>query len=671
MDADPTTNPLLADRGLPNFSEIRPAHVRPAVSQVLAAGRASIERLAASESPNTEWLVDNEKLLERINDVWNPVSHLNSVASTPELREAYNDCLAAVTEFFSDLGQNAALYAQFERLGGTLTRQPEAELIRQSLRDFRLAGVALTGEAKDEHRKVSLELAARQAEFEQNLMDATDAFSHHETCAENVRGLPDDLLERAAKQASDEGSSGWLLKLDPPTYLTVMAHADSRELRELYYRAWTTRASELGDGDWDNGPLIEAILRLRHRQAELLGFDNFASLSLAKKMAKSTEQVLDFLEDLARRSRPMAEREFAELGRFAATDLAAWDVAYYSEKLRQQRFSIGQEELRAYFPLPKVLAGMFDLAESLFGLRIVETDDVPLWHETARAFRLENESGGAVGMLLADFFARPNKRGGAWMDNCINRSRLGSLARDPVAHLVCNFSPPTAERPSYVKHEDVVTLFHEFGHSLHHLLTEIDYPSIGGINGVAWDAVELPSQFLENYAWHPDVLKSISAHRDTSEPLPDDKIVTLIDSRAFLSGLAMLRQLEFALFDFRLHSLEHPASLDEVSAIIASVRSEVAVVPTPDFNRFECSFAHIFAGGYAAGYYSYKWAEVLAADAYSAFAERGAFDPSTARKFRDAVLAVGGSRDAMESFVDFRGREPELEPLLRQSGLTA
>jgi oligopeptidase A len=672
MDAntEQQPNPLLTGVSPPEFGAIEPHHIRPALDHVLAAERAQIERLTRVERPSVDWLRDAECVLERVNDVWNPVSHLNSVASNPNLREAYNDGLAAITEFFSDLGQNDGMFAQFERLGSSLVSEPEAELIRHSLRDFRLSGVALTGEAKEAFRRVSLDLAAKQAAFEQNLMDASDAFSHHQTDSGKLSGLPPEVSQRAEANAREQKLDGWRLTLDSPTYQSVMAHADSDELRELYYRAWVTRASEAGNSAWDNSPLIEEILALRQRAAELLGFGNYAALSLARKMARSEQQVLEFLENLAVRSRPMAEREFAELEQFAGRPLAVWDVPYYAEKLKQHTLRIGDEELRAYFPLPKVLAGLFDLTKRLFGVEIREHSSSALWHESARAFRLTNADGSDVGMLLADFYARPNKRGGAWMDSCVNRSRLGDLHRDPIAHLVCNFAPPSGDLPSYITHTDVVTLFHEFGHSLHHLLTEIDYPSIGGINGVAWDAVELPSQFFENYAWRPEVLTSISAHRDSGDPIPDAKIETLIASKTFQAGLAMLRQLEFALFDFKLHARSKPANRDEVQALLNEIRAEVSVLPTPPFNRFQCSFAHIFAGGYAAGYYSYKWAEVLAADAYAAFDETGAFDPETAERFRHSILAVGGSRDAMDSFMAFRGRPPELDPLLRQTGIT-
>ena len=666
-ETDP--NPLLAGDAPPQFGSVEARHVRPAVALTLESQRRKLEQLAAVETPTLEWLRETEKVLERVNDVWNPVAHLNSVASNAELREAYNDCLAKITEFYTDLGQDAALFRRFESLAEQTSDGPEAELIRQSLREFRLAGVGLEDEDREAFRKLSLELAACQAEFEQNLMDATDAFEHHVEDEAELSGLPEQLLARARIEAADRDLGGWLLKLDPPTYQSIMTLADSRELRQRYYRAWVTRASGEGDGKWNNGPLIERILRLRQASAELLGFENFAAMSLARKMADSEQQVLAFLEDLAARSRGFAREEFARLEEFAGTSLEAWDLSYYAEKLRQQTFNIGDEELRAYFPLPRVLNGMFGLTEKLFGLRISETTGAALWHESVRAFRIDDLDGTPVGMLLTDFYARPNKRGGAWMDSCANRSRLGELARNPIAHLICNFAPPAGESPSYLTHNDVLTLFHEFGHALHHLLTEVDLPSIAGINGVAWDAVELPSQFFENYAWHPDVLKNISAHRETGEPIPADKIATLIESRTFHAGLAMLRQIEFALFDFRLHARSAPPDEAQVQALMDEVRREISVVPTPSFNRFQCSFAHIFAGGYAAGYYSYKWAEVLAADAFAAFEESGAFDPATAERFRRAILAVGGSRDAMDSFVAFRGREPELDPLLRQAGI--
>ena len=662
-------NPLLSGQIPPTFGAIRAEHVRPAVGQVLAAERAAIQELATVDAPSLDWLRSTEKMIERVNAVWGPVQHLNGVASSPELRDAYNECLAEVTAFFSELGQNEAIYEKFSRLSGSVNGGPEAELIRQSLRDFRLAGVALPPEAREAYRKCQTELAAKQAEFEQHVMDANDAFEYHETDRAMLAGLPEPDLERARMAAAEKKLEGWFFRLDPPTYQTILMHADRRELRERYHRAWVTRASDLGPAEWNNHPVIEEILKLRQRSAALLGFPNYAALSLARKMADSEQQVLEFLEDLARRSLKFAQQEFARLEQFAGRKLEAWDMTYYSEKLQQATLKISDEELRAYFPLPRVLAGLFGLIERLFGVRIAPVEDGTLWHPTAQAFRITRLDGTPVGGLLADFYARPNKRGGAWMDSAVNRSRLGERVQNPVAHLVCNFAPPTGDKPSYITHYDVLTLFHECGHSLHHLLTEIDYPSISGINGVAWDAIELPSQFLENYAWRPEVLREITAHRDTGAPIPDDKIELLRSSRAFLAGLAMMRQIEFALFDFRLHVRSEPANRDKVQQLLNQVRAEVSVVPVPDFNRFQCSFTHIFAGGYAAGYYSYKWAEVLAADAFSAFEENGAFDAGTAERFRRNILAVGGSRDAMSSFVAFRGRPPELEPLLRQSGI--
>ena len=664
-----TSNPLLSGQIPPSFAAIRADHVRPAIGQVLAAEREELRHLAAEDAPSIEWLRSTEKMIERVNAVWGPVQHLNSVASNPELRDAHNECLTDITAFFSELGQNESIYEKFAALSGSLSSGPEAELIRQSLRDFRLAGVALPPEAREAYRKCQLELAARQAEFEQHVMDANDSFEYHETDLAALAGLPEPDLERARAAAAAKNLEGWLFRLDPPTYQTMLMHADRRELRERYYRAWVTRASEQGPTEWNNHPVIEEILKLRQRSAALLGFPNYAALSLARKMADSEKQVLEFLEDLAKRSRRFAQQEFARLEQFAGRKLEAWDTIYYSEKLQQETLKISDEEIRAYFPVPRVLAGLFALVERLFGIRIVPVEDGTLWHETAKAFRITRRDGTPVGGLLADFYSRPNKRGGAWMESCANRSRLGERVQNPMAHLVCNFAPPTGDKPSYITHYDVVTLFHEMGHSLHHLLTEVDYPSIAGVNGVAWDAIELPSQFFENYAWRPEVLREITAHRDTGAPIPDDKIATLVASRRFLSGLAMVRQLEFALFDFRLHARSEPANRDEVQKLLNQVRAEVGVVPVPEFNRFQCAFTHIFSGGYAAGYYSYKWAEVLAADAFAAFDERGAFDADTADRFRRNILAVGGSRDAMTSFVAFRGRPPVLEPLLRQSGI--
>ncbi|HEX5419565.1 MAG TPA: M3 family metallopeptidase [Gammaproteobacteria bacterium] len=668
-------NPLLEANGLPRFAEISAEHVEPAVSNVLTAQREALVRLESVPAPDAGWLRALECIHDDLHRVWSPVSHLNAVASSPALREAFNRCLPLITEFNTELGQNEALFGQFERLREELPsgRPVETELVSQTLRDFRLAGVALPTADKERFRNVKQALAAREAEFEQNLMDVSDAFEHHETRAEALAGLPGVVLERAREAAAKNGLEGWLLPLDMPTYLAVMSNAQSAELRERFYQAWVTRASDQGPlaGRWDNGPLIAEILALRHESARLLGFSHYAELSLATKMAESPEAVLAFLHDLAERSRPLAERDLAELEACACRKLDAWDVAYFSEQLRRRRFALDQEQLRAYFPLPKVLEGLFGLAERLFGLLITERPAAGLWHPSVRYYDIERRGGAHVGGLFIDLFARPNKRGGAWMDDCLDRARLPDRRQDPVAHLVCNFNPPSGGAPSLLTHGDVVTLFHEFGHTLHHLLTRVDYPSLAGINGVAWDAVELPSQFFENYAWLPEVLRAISGHHESGEALPDDKIEVLNRSRKFLAGLSMLRQLEFSLFDFRLHSEPEPASLERTYRILEEVRREVAIIEPPRYNRFPHGFAHVFGGGYAAGYYSYKWAEVLAADAFAAFEESGPFDAGTARSFEQAVLAVGGSRPALDAFVAFRGRPPELGPLLAQAGISA
>jgi oligopeptidase A len=628
------------------------------------------------DRPTLGWLEDLELMHETLHRVWSPVSHLNAVLSSPALREAYNECLPLVTEFDTELGQNERLYRHFDtlraELEGTEARAAR-KLVANALRDFRLAGVALAGEDKARFRELMQELARAQARFEQNLMDATDAFAYPVRDGALLEGLPDVVRKRARQAATAAGSEGWLLRLDPPTYTAVMSHAASEPLRATFYEAWVTRASDRGPhaGRWDNGPLIERILALRYDAARLLGFSNYGELSLATKMATTPREVLEFLRDLAARSKPLAREELAELGRFAGRELDAWDVAYYAERAKEARFELAEEALRPYFPLPKVLSGVFGLIEGLFGLRIAPRDFPSRWHPDVRYYEILRPDGTTVGGLLTDLFARPNKRGGAWMDGSSNRARLRNLDQQPVAHLVCNFSPPVGEDPSLLTHGDVVTLFHELGHTLHHLLTEVDYPSLAGINGVAWDAVELPSQFFENFAWLPEVLVRISGHVRTGEPLPSEKIRTMNASRTYLAGLSMVRQLEFALFDFRLHVEYDPAAGGRVLELHRDVRREVAVIEPPAYNRFANTFAHVFGGGYAAGYYSYKWAEVLAADAFAAFEEAGSFDPATAERFRRCILATGGSRDALEAFVAFRGRPPRLEPLLKLSGIAA
>jgi len=670
---DPTTNPLLKPGVLPAFSAIKPEHVEPAVRELLATQRAALAAAERVPKPDLAWLRDLERISVEIDRVWGPVYHLNSVVSSPPLRDAFNRCLPLVTEFGTELGQNTALYRHFDTLQESVgaARPVEQQLIANALRDFRLGGVTLEGAPRERFREVMQQLAAKQATFEQNVMDATDAFEHRETDRAALAGLPEFVLERARALATERGFDGWCLRLDPPTYQTVLAHAESVALREKYYQAWVTRASDQGPhaGRWDNSRLIEEIMALRHEAAQLVGFKTFAEYSLASKMAESPQRVIEFLRDLARRSLDVAREELAQVSGYAGRRLESWDVAFYAERLKQEKLGLAEEELRPYFPLPRVLEGLFTLCARLFDLNVAEAARPDVWHESVRYYELRRADGTLVGSFFTDLFARPNKRGGAWMGGCVSRANLNGHTQLPVAHLVCNFNAPAHDTPSLLTHSEVVTLFHEFGHTLHHVLTEVDYPSVAGTNGVAWDAVELPSQFLENYCWRPEVLAEIGRHYLTGEPLPRAKIDTLNRSRTFLAALAMVRQIEFALFDFRLHDEYEPARGSRVQEILAEVRGAVAVIEPPAYNRSAHSFGHIFAGGYAAGYYSYKWAEVLAADAFSAFEEHGVFDRATAERFRNAVLATGGSRKALEAFVEFRGRQPTLDALLRQSGI--
>jgi oligopeptidase A len=670
-------NPLLGPEGLPPFAQIRPEHVEPAVRELLAENRASIDRLASLASPTFATLVEPlEELQHRVTRTWSPVSHLNAVLNSAELRTSYNACLPLLSEYHTDLTQSEPLYSAYRAIADREASGLEAvqrRVLDHALRDFRLAGVGLDAARKERFKAVMLELTQLQARFEENVLDATNEWTHLVTDAAELSGLNEGIVDAARRRAHDRRMEGWLLTLDQPTYVAVVTDAESEPLRRAFYEAWVTRASDEGPsaGRWDNSAVMEDILRLRHEAARLLDFPTYADYALATRMARTNDEVLSFLDRLARAARPAAKREFTELEAFAGRKLAAWDVAFYAERLQRSLFDVSQEELRPYFPLPRVLAGLFGVAERLFDVRIRESAEAPVWHKDARYFVIDDAGGARVGSFYLDPYARPNKRSGAWMDECIGRKRLAAGAALPVAYLVCNFLPPSAGKPALLTHDDVVTMFHEFGHGLHHLLTRVAYPSLAGINGVAWDAVELPSQFFENYAWHPEVLQRMSAHLETGEPLPADKQSQLIATRSFHAGLQMMRQLEYALFDFRLHAGYDSATGGRIADVLAQVRREVAVVPVPEWNRFAHSFGHVFAGGYAAGYYSYKWAEVLAADAFAAFEESGVFDGATARRFLDAILARGGSRDPLDAFVDFRGRAPEIGPLLRQHGIAA
>jgi oligopeptidase A len=670
-------NPLLRVEALPPFADIRAEYVEPAVRELLTQNRARIAELAALAQPTFANLVEPlEDMQHRLARAWSPVSHLNAVMNSPSLREAYNACLPLLSAYHTDLAQSEPLYRAYlaiaEREAATL-EPTQRRVLEHALRDFRLAGVGLDAERKERFKSAMLELTQLQARFEENVLDATNGWTHRVEDPAVLAGLNDAIVDEARRRAAEQGVAGFVLALDQPTYVAVLTDAHSAELRRTFYEAWSTRASDRGPnaGRWDNSAIMTRILELRHGVAQLLGFGNFADYALATRMARSVEEVVQFLEQLSVAARPAAVREFAELGKFAGRTLAAWDVGYFSERMQRARFAVSQEELRPYFPLPRVLNGLFEVAERLFEVRIRERTGVPVWHTDVRFFQIEDSSARAVGSFYLDPYARPSKRSGAWMDECVGRKSLATGTVLPVAYLVCNFLPPAGGKPALLTHDDVLTLFHEFGHGLHHLLTRVAYPSLAGINGVAWDAVELPSQFMENYAWYPEVLQSMSGHVDTGAPLPHEKQIQLIATRSFHAGLHTMRQLELALFDFRLHAEYAPERGARIADILEDVRRETAVVPVPEWNRFAHGFGHVFAGGYAAGYYSYKWAEVLAADAFAAFEESGVFDHGTAQRFLDSILSRGGSRDALDAFVEFRGRKPDIRALLKQHGIAA
>jgi len=668
-------NPLLGHESLPQFLAIRPEHVEPAVRELLSANRARLFELASLTQPTFATVVEPlEELQHRISRTWSPVSHLNAVLNSEGLRAGYNACLPLLSAYHTDLAQSSALYQAYRTIAaqqGETLAPAQRRVIEHAVRDFRLAGVGLSDERKERFKTAMLELAQLQAKFEENVLDSTNNWSWPVSDLAELRGLNEMLIEQARRRAQEKNQPGWILSLDQPTYVAVVTDAESEPLRRAFYEAWSTRASDQGPnaGRWDNSAVMEEILKRRHAAAQLLDFPNFAQYALATRMAHTVAEVLAFLHELAASARDAARAEFAELEAFAGRKLNAWDVGFYAERLQRERFNVSQEELRPYFPLPHVLQGLFEVAQRLFEVRIRERTGVPLWHADVRFFDITGAGGAPIGSFYLDAYARPNKRSGAWMDECVGRKRLATGDALPVAYLVCNFLPPSERRPALLTHDDVVTLFHEFGHGLHHLLTRVDYPSIAGINGVAWDAVELPSQFLENYAWHPDVLQRISGHFESGAPLPPDQQARLIATRSFHAGLSMVRQLEFALFDFRIHTEYCAERGGRIQEILAEVRGEVAVIPVPAWNRFPNSFGHIFAGGYAAGYYSYKWAEVLAADAFAAFEETGVFDRSTAQRFLDSILSRGGSRDALEAFIEFRGRRPDVRALLKQHGI--
>lgn len=676
-----TDNPLIDYPGLPPFAAIAADQAEPAVDALIAAGRTAIKEVLAAGDFSWEALVarlDQED--ERLTKAFGPVGHLNAVAQTDALRAAYNACLPKLSDYGSEVGQNADLYRAYQSLhdgvGFAELSQAQQKDLDNTLRDFVLSGVALPQAQQQQFRDNSIRLSELTSRYADNVLDATQAWSKHITSADELDGVPESALAPAAEKAQEKGLEGWLLTLDFPCYFAVMAHGSNRALREEMYRAHVTRASEQGPnaGEFDNSQIMNDILRLRHQQAQLLGFASYADKSLATKMAPDVATVFAFLRDLASRSRPQAERELAELQAFAreqgVAELAPWDMTYWSQRLQEARYDFNEEELRPWFPLERVLDGLFTIVGRLYGIRFSQRTDVDTWHKDVRYFDVQNDKGDTFAGFFLDPYARTGKRGGAWMDDCLVRTRNadGSLQL-PVAYLVCNFAPPAQGKPGLLTHDEVVTLFHEFGHGLHHLLTEQDVSGVSGINGVAWDAVELPSQFMENWCWQEEALELISGHVDTGAALPKEKLEKMLAAKNFQSALGMLRQLEFSLFDFAIHANYHDGM--NIQQVLDEVRTEVAVVKAPDFNRFQHGFSHIFAGGYAAGYYSYKWAEVLSADAFSRFEEDGIFNADTGAAFRREILAKGGSRDAMELFKAFRGREPSVEPLLRHSGIAA
>jgi oligopeptidase A len=661
---------------LPDFASLAASDLEPTIRALLQKNRGEVATLESQPHATFEnTVLPLEQLAHRLSRTWSPFSHLNGVLNSDELRASYNACLPLLSNYWTDLAQSEPLYRAYSAIAANEADRldpAQRRLIERALEDFRLAGVGLPQARKERYKAVVQELAQLGAKFEENVLDAMNSWTRHVTDAAQLAGINLGIVAQARARAAEQGVDGWVFALEQPTYVAVLTDADSEELRRDFYEAWSTRASEVGPsaGKFDNTEVMHKILSLRHEAARLLDFPNYAAYALATRMAPSNQAVFDFLRELARIAKPAAQREFAELEEFAGRRLNAWDVGYYEEKLQSKLFSITQEELRPYFPLPRVLEGLFAVAEKLFGVRIVERTGVPLYHADARFFEIRDASGKVRAGFYLDACARPKKRAGAWMDDCVGRKDFGSETTIPVAYLVCNFLPAGAGKPALLTHDDVVTMFHEFGHGLHHMLTRVGYPSIAGINGVSWDAVELPSQFLENFAWRPEVLATMARHFETGAPLPADRQAQLLGSRTFHAGLATMRQLEFALFDFRLHAEYDPARGARLEEILAEVRAEVGVFAVPEWNRFPHNFGHIFAGGYAAGYYSYKWAEVLAADAFAAFEEHGVFDRQIAQRFLDSILSQGGSRKALDAFVDFRGRPPDVNALLRQQGLT-
>ncbi|WP_417445627.1 oligopeptidase A [Kangiella sp.] len=678
------TNPLLNITGLPPFSKIQPSHMQEAIKIIIDDSRRQINKLIDSlDKDSVTWenfVVPMEEIGDRLDHAWSPISHMQATVNSPAIRDAYNSCLPLLSEYGTEMGQHQGLYQTIHNLNDKADElkldKVQRKILKDDLRDFKLSGVALPKDKQHRYGKIQLRLSELTSKFEQNILDATMAWHKDFSNASALDGLPESAIEAAQQTAKAAEVDGYRITLDFPSYLPIMMHANDRELRKAVYTAFSTRASDQGPnaGEFDNSDLMPEILALRQELAELLDFDNYAELSLATKMAKDPAQVIEFLQDLADKSHPQAQTELAELSQFAKNKhgvekLEAWDIAYYSEKLRMEKYAISQEELRPWFPEPQVIKGLFDITGQLFNIRFEQRDDVDIWHPDVRFYDIYNADNQHIASFYFDLYARKNKRGGAWMADCIGRRRTQDGIQKPVAFLTCNFNSPVGGKPALFTHDEVTTLFHEFGHGLHHMLTQIDYASVSGINGVPWDAVELPSQFLENFCWVKEGLDKIAKHYETGEPLPSEKLEKLLAAKNFQSAMQMVRQLEFSLFDFKIHTKLDLTQGNPIQHALDEVRQQVSVIKPPAFNRFQHSFSHIFAGGYAAGYYSYKWAEVLSADAFSRFEEEGIFNPQVGQDFLHHILEKGGSEEPADLFKAFRGREPSVEPLLKHSGI--
>ncbi len=677
-------NPLLENTTLPQFSRIKPEHIEPAIDNFLAEARNTIEQLLRASTEYTwENLIEPiDNIEDKLNKAWSPVSHMNAVMNTDELREAYNACLPKLSEYSTEMGQNKALFNAYQQLSNSeqfsSLDTAQQKIINNALRDFRLSGIDLNKEKQQRYKTISQKLSLLSSNYEENLLDATNAWNKLIIDKELLAGLPKTAITLAKQTAESQDKQGWMITLQFPSYMAVMTYADNRELRKEHYTAFATRASDQGPnaGEWDNSQIMEQTLALRHEKAQLLGFNNYAEYSLATKMAEKPEDVTGFLEDLADKSWRHARKDLAELKQFAKehygiNHLQAWDMGYFSEKMRQHYYQLSQEQVKVYFPVTRVIPGLFSVVEKLYGLKITEIMDFDSWHPDVRLFQISDENNNLRGQFYLDLYARSKKRGGAWMDHCVGRKKTGDTIQTPVAYLTCNFTPPIGDDPALLTHDEVLTLFHEFGHGLQHMLTQIDHLSVSGINGVEWDAVELPSQFMENWCWEKQALELISGHYETGEKLPEDLFQKMLAAKNFQAGMLMVRQLEFSLFDFRIHQQYNPNKGGQIYKTLNQIREQVAVIHPPKFNRFAHSFSHIFAGGYAAGYYSYKWAEVLSSDAYSLFEEKGIFDQTTGKSFLHHILEKGGSQDAMQLFIAFRGREPNIDALLRHNGIAA